>query len=61
VINRRRIDRASIDHLYLRASMMSNESLREIAKWRDLEGAVARRELARRDDEVTFAHRGPDA
>jgi len=41
--------------------MMSNESLREIAKWRDLEGAIARRELARRDDEVTFAHRGPDA
>jgi hypothetical protein len=29
--------------------MMSNESLREIAKRRTLEGAVARRELAKRD------------
>jgi hypothetical protein len=53
--SRRQIDRTSIDYLYIRASMMSNESLRELAKRRDTEGAVARRELDRRDLEVGLA------
>jgi hypothetical protein len=52
---RRQIDRTSIEYLEMRTSMMSNESLREIAKRRDVEGSVARRELARRDLEIGLA------
>ena len=46
------MNRTSIDHLYVRASIMSDEALREFAKQRGFEGAVARRELAKRDLEV---------
>ena len=51
----RQIDRTSIDHLYVRASMMSDEALRDFAKRRGFEGAVARRELATRDREIGLA------
>jgi hypothetical protein len=52
---RRQIDRTSIEYLEIHMSMRSNESLREIAKRRDMEGSVARRELARRDLEIGLA------
>jgi hypothetical protein len=53
--SRRQIDPTSIDYLYIRASMMSDESLREFAKQRGFEGAAARRELAKRDLQVGLA------
>jgi hypothetical protein len=54
---RRQLDRTSIGYLDLRAAMMSNEALRQLAKRRGFEGAVARRELAKRDLEAGLLDR----